>query len=51
MNKVFKIQLEVNTPVHIGSGKDISINDYVIKDGKFYKYNINSVIKTLWTIF
>ena len=47
MNKVFKIQLEVNTPVHIGSGKDISINDYVIKDGKFYKYNINSVIKDL----
>jgi len=47
MNQIFEIELEVITPIHISSGKEISVNNYIIKDGKFYKYNINNVIKNL----
>lgn len=47
MNQIFKIELEVITPIHISSGKEISVNNYIIKDGKFYKYNIHNIIKNL----
>ena len=45
MNQIFEIELEVITPIHISSGKEISVNNYIIKDGKFYKYNIHNIIK------
>jgi len=38
-----KIKIKVLSPVHIGSGNEISPLEYFIKDGKFYRVDIDSL--------
>jgi CRISPR-associated protein Csm5 len=42
-----KLILETITPVHIGSGEDIEPYEYVIKDNKLYKINLEKFILSL----
>jgi len=36
----YHFQVEILTPIHIGSGDEIEPYEYVIKDGKLYKINL-----------
>lgn len=47
MNQVIKVRLEVTTPVHISSGKDILSHEYVIKDNIFYRFSLQKFVKGL----
>jgi CRISPR type III-A-associated RAMP protein Csm5 len=38
-----KIIIKTLTPVHIGSGKEISPTEYLVEDGYFYRINLNSL--------
>jgi len=42
-----KIKIRVLSPVHIGSGEEISPLEYFIKDGKFYRVNIDSLFTSI----
>jgi len=44
-----KIQLDCSilSPVHIGTGEEIPIYEYLIRDGLFYKINLNKFISRL----
>ncbi len=37
---IYHIQIEILTPLHIGSGEEIDPYEYVIKDGRLYKINL-----------
>ncbi len=45
--QVFKVSYRVITPVHIGTGEDISPFEYVIKDGKLYRIESDELIPGL----
>jgi CRISPR-associated protein Csm5 len=45
--QVFKVSYRVITPIHIGTGEDISPFEYVIKDGKLYRIESDELISGL----
>jgi CRISPR-associated protein Csm5 len=49
MNTILKISLEVLTPIHISSGKEIPSHEYIIKNNRFYRFNLNKFVKQLDT--
>ncbi len=45
--ETYKIKAEILTPVHIGDGTELEPLEYVIKDNKFYKVNLEEWLSTL----
>ncbi len=45
--ETYKIKAEILTPVHIGDGAELEPLEYVIKDNKFYKVNLEEWLSTL----
>jgi CRISPR type III-A-associated RAMP protein Csm5 len=41
-----KIKIKILSPVHIGSGNEISPLEYFIKDGKFYRVDVDSLFSS-----
>lgn len=50
MNKIFetiRLECEILSPVHVGTGEEIPLYEYVISDGKLSKLNFDKVITSL----
>ncbi len=45
--QVYKVSYRIITPIHIGTGEDISPFEYVIKDGIFYRIESEELISGL----
>jgi len=44
--KIKKFKIKILSPVHIGSGNEISPLEYFIKDGKFYRVDVDSLFSS-----
>lgn len=44
---IYNFQVEVLTPLHIGSGEEVDPYEYVIKDGRLYKINLSELLYQL----
>ncbi|CUS83273.1 CRISPR-associated protein Csm5 [Candidatus Kryptonium thompsonii] len=47
MAEIYKVKYQILTPIHIGTGEDLTPFDYVIVDDNFHRVNADEIISSL----